>query len=512
MSHAENTESWGRGYPVHEVYPPAWHGFQSPAHLQACCALKGVAWDVGPQTPLTIAEVGCGIGYTALVLAAGNPHWRVIGLDYNPAHIAQARAMAAAAGIGNASFIEADIGELEGPALDRLPEFDLVTAHGLWSWVGDPVREGLLRLIRQRLKPGGLALVSYNALPGAAGAQGLAKLVRAELLAAPDSMEGLARAGDKVRRLVAAEPVHLPVSSWRRVVTGESPGARPGYLLHEFLTEHWRPSFHSDVASAMAGARCDYVGSASLDENFPQFSLTAAQQELWGEAPDSAARELLFDLCVPRAFRRDVFVRGLRRVPVEAAVGALRLISTVHGEGELKLRTQAGEASLPRPLVDTVRTALASRPHSVDELRSLPACAKTTAAELFTTLVASGCAQVLWREPGSAPDWAASISAARRLNAVAAQQLASHGAGRAQLALAAPALGGGLPASTLELGVVECMQGLADADTSAAVAAILPRLLPPGPPPPREVLDELGEAIQSLLVHRRPTWRALELI
>ena len=61
------------------------------------CALMGVAWEVGPETPLSIAEVGCGTGYTGSVLAAGNPNSRVLGLDYNPAHIAEARSMASAA-------------------------------------------------------------------------------------------------------------------------------------------------------------------------------------------------------------------------------------------------------------------------------------------------------------------------------------------------------------------------------------------------------------------------------
>eukprot|EP01038_Epipyxis_sp_PR26KG_P002757 gene2757-biopygen2032 len=77
--------SWPRGHPVSESYPASWHPFQSPAHLRMVCAVQGVAWDVDARTPLSIAEVGCGTGYTAQMLAAGNPHWQVVGLDYqNP--------------------------------------------------------------------------------------------------------------------------------------------------------------------------------------------------------------------------------------------------------------------------------------------------------------------------------------------------------------------------------------------------------------------------------------------
>ena len=209
---------------MHEPYPASWHSFQSPAHLRAICALMGVAWEVGPETPLSIAEVGCGTGYTGSVLAAGNPNARVLGLDYNPAHIAEARSMAAAAGLENIQFIDADIAELHGAELDRLPEFDLITVHGVWSWVSDAVRDGILRLIRTRLKPGGIVMISYNSMPGAASALGLSRLVRDAMLRADNDLEGLEAASKLVQRLVSAEAANLPSSVWRRIVTGEQIG------------------------------------------------------------------------------------------------------------------------------------------------------------------------------------------------------------------------------------------------------------------------------------------------
>lgn len=504
---------WSHGYPVDESYPPSWHGFQSPAHLHAICALMGVAWEVGPETPLVIADVACGTGYTALMLAAGNPHCEVVGLDYNPAHIAEARSMAAAAAIGNVRFIEADLAELDDSALNALPEFDLIAAHGLWSWVADPVREGLLRLLRRRLKPGGLALVSYNALPGAASALGLARLVRPFMLSAANSADGVQLASEHVKRMVAAEPAHLSSSAWRPLLTGEVTAARPGYLKHEFQTEHWRPSFHADVAAAMASARCDYVGSATIDENFPQMSLSAAQRELWDEAPDAAARELIFDVCVPRAFRRDLYVRGLRRVPRDAAVDALWLASTSRAGGEVTLKTQAGEASLPQSLVDAVRSALSDRPCTVGALRKLPGCGNVTPSELLAVLIGSGHAQPLWRLPGSDVDWPQAVAVARRLNAVAAERLAPHGMGVGTLGLATPALGGGLRVSTIELAVANLVAHAAtDGHESDDVTALVRRLVPPGPLPPPEVVAELERVVAELLAERRPVWKVLGIV
>ncbi len=501
--------AWAHGYPVDESYPSAWHSFQSPAHLRAICAIMGVAWEAGPDTPLSIVEVGCGTGYTAHMLAAGNPHWQVMGLDYNPAHIAEARSMTAAAQLNNLRFLEADLAELSDAELDRLPEFDLVTVHGVWSWVADAVRKGVLRLLQRRLKPGGLALVSYNALPGAAGGLGLARLVRQPMLRASSSVEGVGKASELVQRLMAAEAIHLAPSTWRRALTGEIKDVRPGYLMHEFLTEHWRPSFHADVASAMTDARCVYLGSATVDENFPQMSLTKEQRALYDEAPDAATRELLFDLCVPRAFRRDLYVRGLRRAPRDAVCNSLWLAAATHTEDEVVLRTQAGEAKLPKPLLDTVRQALIQGPQTVGALRALPGCAGATPAEMLGMLLGSGCAVPLWRQPDSGTGWADAVAAARRLNAQAAQRLAPYGIGAGQMGLAAPALGGGLVATAMELAF---SQLLVDAPGLTDPALLARRLLPPGPPPGPEIMDEIERCAALVLHNKVPVWRDLQII
>ena len=506
-----DNSTWSHGYPVGSAYPASFHGFQSPAHLRMICALQGVVWEVDEHTPLSIAEVGCGSGYTAQMLAAGGPNWQVLGLDYNPAHIAQARSFAAAAGLGNLQFLEADLAEMDEAACDRLPEFDLITVHGVWSWVADAVRDGLLRLIRRRLKPGGLALVTYNALPGAAQSLGLSRLVRGCLDAA-DGETGLAQAGDLVRRLVETEAVHLPNSAWRQMLMGQYANVRPGYLLHEFSTAHWRPSFQADVAQAMATARCDFVGSATIDENFPQMSLSPPQIELWQAAPDAATRELIFDLCVPRPFRRDLYVRGLRREAAELATDALWLAEADRTPGERVLKTQLGEARLPPAVVDSAMAALSCGPQQVAQLRQLPGCGKVTPAELVALLVGSGCAVPLWRQPGSGADWTASVAAARRLNRIVGERLAPYGLAMGQFGLATPALGGGLRVTPQELAIARSVADRQAAGQALTVEAIVGDLIPPGPRPPTEVLADMADLVQRTLVHKLPAWQTLGIV
>lgn len=53
-------------------------------------------------------ELGYGRRLTALMLAAVNPHARFYAVDFNPAHIAEARLLADAAELDNLTLIEAE--------------------------------------------------------------------------------------------------------------------------------------------------------------------------------------------------------------------------------------------------------------------------------------------------------------------------------------------------------------------------------------------------------------------
>ena len=505
------TAAWGRGYPVQQPYPPAWHPFVAPPHLAAICAMQGVAWEVSPDQPMAIADIGCGTGYTAAVLAAGNPNAKVLGLDYNPAHIAEARSLAAEAELANLHYLEADLAEMQAAEIDRLPEFDLVTVHGLWSWVADPVREGLLRLLARRVKPGGLVMLSYNALPGAGGALGLAKLVRGALMAAGGSAAGLPAARELVAALQAAQAHHLPASSWLRALTDHKTPRSESYLVHEFLTSHWRPAFFADVALALGAARLEHVGSATIAENLPAMNLTPPQQALWHAAPDAGSRELITDLCVQRAFRRDIFMRGIRHVPAEATTAEVLLASVSDSAETPQLVTQAGIAELPPALIGPIRAALAAGPRRIAELLALPGCDKVRPSELLCLLLGSGLAQPLWRMPGG------DEGPARRLNAAAARRLAPHGKGQGQLALASAALGGGLSAEPMELAVMQLLARLApdhagQRAVTADVPALVRALVPPGPPPPPEVMEELRSVIGRLLAERLHVHQAMGVV
>ncbi len=100
------------------------------------------------------AEVGCGPGYYAPVIAARHPAVRVTGIDNSPKQIALARQRAAQQGLTNARFICDDACALSQPD----GRFDRIVASRLLMVVREPHR--VMAELRRVLAPGGVLLIT----------------------------------------------------------------------------------------------------------------------------------------------------------------------------------------------------------------------------------------------------------------------------------------------------------------------------------------------------------------
>lgn len=405
--------TWSGGYITDIGYTSGYYSQQSPRHLALACLLGGVKPpDLSGEAPLTYLELGCGQGYGALVQAASNPRWDVIAIDFNPAHVASARALAAATGVANVQFIEADLATLaEQPQCAAIPEADAVSLHGLWSWVGPAVREGIVRLLGAKVKPGGIVHISYNALPGWQEALGLQRLVRESGLRRASRSDRQVHAGlELARALRSAEAEHLHRSPLVSEMLDNKHRLPGGYLAHEYMNEHWSPCFHADVTATLARAKLEWVSSAAVLENFRELMLTEEQRAIQDRFDDPLMRELVKDIALPRGFRHDVFVRGARRLSEAARNEALGrvVLAPLFAPGNFQFETDlpAGRASIGEAFYGPIVTALAEGPRSVASLLSLPGIAGGPAnpAELAGMLVGTDQALPVCSDLRSSPD------------------------------------------------------------------------------------------------------------
>lgn len=141
-------------------YPPHLQQQMLPALLAPIARIHGV--DAASPRDCRVLEVGCGDGLQLLTLAMAYPDSRFVGVDLSAAAVARGEALRCRLGLHNLQLVCADLTEWDPGET----HFDYVLAHGFFSWVPEPVRTRLLQLCQQQLAPGGVAYISYNALPG----------------------------------------------------------------------------------------------------------------------------------------------------------------------------------------------------------------------------------------------------------------------------------------------------------------------------------------------------------
>uniref|UniRef100_UPI00262C59E2 class I SAM-dependent methyltransferase n=1 Tax=Pseudophaeobacter sp. TaxID=1971739 RepID=UPI00262C59E2 len=122
---------WTSGYVAEVDYTHDFFQEMTPAVMALAATSKGQKHNL-TQGDLSYCELGCGQGFTANLLAAANPHIQFHAMDFNPAHIAGARDLAAETDLDNVHFYERSFADFEQE--DSLPkQFDIIALHGVMT-------------------------------------------------------------------------------------------------------------------------------------------------------------------------------------------------------------------------------------------------------------------------------------------------------------------------------------------------------------------------------------------
>jgi len=307
---------WSQGYATALPYTYGFHRELAPTMLGTALLAQGVLHSAEP-VHYRLCELGCGRGLDCNILAAANPAAEFWAADFNPAHIADARELARAAGNSNVHFFEADF---DAFGRQDLPAFDFVVLHGVYTWVSPENRQAIVRFLAEHLRPGGVAYVSYNALPGWAQLQPLGRLIHELVDAGSGPME--ARVSGAIRlagQLRNADAHYFRANPQASPLLDDVAQRSDAYIVHEYCNRDWTPLFHADVARALATAKLEFATSADLRDHVDALDLSAEQAELLRDAGSPSQREMLRDFLVQRRLRRDIYVKGARELPPAAA-------------------------------------------------------------------------------------------------------------------------------------------------------------------------------------------------
>ena len=513
---------WTDGYVADVTYTANVYRDITPAWLAFATVMFGHR-PPDLAAPMRVAELGCGHGLTAAVIAACHPSAEVHGFDFNPAHIESARLMADGAGLGNLHFEERSFADLA--EANDLPQFDIVTLHGVYSWVAPENRRRIVTFLDRALRPGGLAYVSYNVATGWASMEPVRALMR--MLAATGrgrsdaQVPAIAAMLERMRDAGAAYFAGNPsVEPRLKMLTTLD----PKYVAHEYLNADWHPQMSADVAAEMAEAKLAYIGSATLTDNIDAASAPTAFLPILAEQTDPRLRETLRDFGSAQSFRRDVFRRGANPMGASEHMALLDDVALVAlgppGEEEIKFPSSIGQVIGRREIYAPLLERLSHGPLSLREARAMPQFAGSAVTELLqaaTLLVSGGYAHpLLPAVDGDAGE--AALAAGRRLNVVIARMNADGGA---IAHLCAPLAGTAIPADLVEtLAVGEILAGRPAereqiTDTVAAALARTGRHVQADGKPVIDAAEArrvISTAVEAALGPRAPLHRRLGIL
>jgi SAM-dependent methyltransferase len=295
-------------------------------------------------------ELGFGQGMSVNLHAAASPvAW--MGTDFNPSQAAFAQELSVASGSGARLFDESFEEFANRP---DLPEFDFIGLHGIWSWISDANRLVIVDFVRRKLKVGGVLYVSYNTLPGWAAFAPMRHLMNqhAQVIGAEGAgiVSRIDGAIDFAEQLLACNPAFGRANPQIADRVKRLKVNNRQYLAHEYFNRDWHPMHFSTMADCLKPAKVQYAGSAHLLDQLDGVNLSAAQRALLGSVGDATFREGVRDFMVNQQFRRDLWIKGARRLPVleqREAIRRLRVILVVPASAvPTKVVTPLGEAAL----------------------------------------------------------------------------------------------------------------------------------------------------------------------
>ena len=241
-------------------YPVEW---SAPERLALTSLLHG-----GPRfaldRPYNVLEIGCGDGSNLLPLAYYRPYAHFTGIDTASTQIEAARSAQSKLGLANLDFLTCDVRYASEVLASN---YEIIIAHGVFSWIPRDARDALLALCSSRLRPGGLLYLNYNAKPG----WNVRGLVRDFLLSQTSEHHGLAQRTAAARALStrmadalagAEHPYSALLCNEFRFVN-QSP---PSHTAHEYLSADNRAYARADFLALVRANGLSYVADADYTQ------------------------------------------------------------------------------------------------------------------------------------------------------------------------------------------------------------------------------------------------------
>jgi len=208
-----------------------------------------------------VLELGGASGGNLIPMAIDHPGSSFLGIDLSPRQIEMGRQQIADLGLKNIELRTVSIMDVDS----SFGEFDYIIAHGVLSWVPPAVQEKTLAICRERLAPQGIAVVSYNTLPGWSAWHSLRQMILHHCRHIGDPLQSARQARrllDSLRR--AGREETTPYWQMLRDEIDKMLELSDWFLLHDHLEEDNTAFYLHQFVERVQAAGLQYLGEADL--------------------------------------------------------------------------------------------------------------------------------------------------------------------------------------------------------------------------------------------------------
>ena len=254
-----------------------------------------------------VLELGCGTADNLIAMAFQFPGSEFVGIDLGRVPIASGQALVTELGMRNVTLLAMDLCDL---SLKQFGEFSFIIVHGVYSWVPQSVREGILQICQNTLTTQGIAYISYNAYPGCH----FRDLVRHMMRFHTQKFEGTADKATQARALVKffADSRKKPdyYTESLRAQLGRVTKHSDESLYHDDLNPFAQPFYFHEFMEEAARYDLQYIGEAVPDDSDRTlFTPEALRRMSELEGANEIVREQYKDFLRGTGFRQTLLCR-----------------------------------------------------------------------------------------------------------------------------------------------------------------------------------------------------------
>jgi methyltransferase-like protein/ubiquinone/menaquinone biosynthesis C-methylase UbiE len=271
------------------------------SHLHMLGQLHGMA--PADYRRCRVLELGGAAGGNLIPMAMDFPDSEFLGIDLSARQIEAGKVHVANLGLENIELRAASIMDVGAD----YGQFDYIICHGVFSWVPPPVQDKILSICRERLNPRGLAVVSYNAMPGWHLLRTLREMMRYHSDRFADPLER-AREARKLLDFLGEFGGGDKKDPLRQLLQGEIERIRKQgdwYILHDYMEANNIPFYFYEFVEKLKTQGLQYLDDSD-PRHVPGGRLSLEVTERLSTGRDTVRHEQYMDFARMRRFRSTV--------------------------------------------------------------------------------------------------------------------------------------------------------------------------------------------------------------